>query len=76
MADRMKVLRNREGEYSIWPEDRENPLGWNDVGKVGPESECQRFISEAWADLRPLGLRERSARLREAQQKILRDGRR
>ena len=30
-----KVVLNHEEEYSIWPADKENPLGWKDAGKVG-----------------------------------------
>ncbi len=30
-----KVVVNHEEQYSIWPADRENPLGWCDVGKSG-----------------------------------------
>jgi MbtH protein len=74
MGGRMKVLRNRSGEYAIWPADRENALGWSDVGKTGSAEECQRHIEEVWTDLRPLSLRQRSARLEEMERKILRDG--
>ncbi len=28
-----KVVINHEEQYSIWPQDRENALGWFDVGK-------------------------------------------
>ena len=30
-----KVVVNHEEQYSIWPADRDNPLGWNDAGKQG-----------------------------------------
>ena len=33
-----KVVVNHEEQYSIWPADRENALGWSDAGKV-PVSE-------------------------------------
>lgn len=29
-----KVVVNHEEQYSIWPADRENPLGWTDAGKA------------------------------------------
>ena len=29
------VVLNHEEQYSIWPADRENPLGWRDAGKQG-----------------------------------------
>lgn len=52
-----KVVINHEDQYSIWPADRENPLGWADVGKSGPKSECLAYIKEVWTDMRPLSLR-------------------
>lgn len=52
-----KVVINHEDQYSIWPADRENPLGWADIGKSGPKSECLAYIKEVWTDMRPLSLR-------------------
>jgi uncharacterized protein YbdZ (MbtH family) len=54
-----KVVVNHEEQYSIWPEYRENPLGWRDVGKVGPKAECLAYIKEVWTDMRPLSLRKK-----------------
>ena len=54
-----KVVVNHEEQYSIWPEHRENPPGWNDVGKVGPKAECLAYIKEVWTDMRPLSLRKK-----------------
>lgn len=54
-----KVVVNHEEQYSIWPADRENPLGWKDVGKVGPKQECLDYIKEVWTDMRPLSLRKK-----------------
>jgi uncharacterized protein YbdZ (MbtH family) len=53
-----KVVVNHEEQYSIWPVDRENPLGWRDVGKSGPKAECLAYIEEVWTDMRPLSLRK------------------
>lgn len=53
-----KVVVNHEEQYSIWPVHREAPLGWNEVGKSGPKSECLAYIKEAWSDMRPLSLRK------------------
>jgi len=63
-----KVVLNHEEQYSIWPADRENPLGWHDAGKSGPKAECLAYIQEVWTDMRPLSLRkqmEEAARNRE-----------
>ena len=54
-----KVVINHEEQYSIWPADRENPAGWNDVGKEGPKQECLDYIEEVWTDMRPLSLRKK-----------------
>ena len=52
-----KVVVNHEEQYSIWPADRENALGWSDAGKSGPKAECLAYIKEVWTDMRPLSLR-------------------
>ena len=52
-----KVVVNHEEQYSIWPADRENALGWRDAGKEGTKAECLAHINEVWTDMRPLSLR-------------------
>ena len=52
-----KVVLNHEEQYSIWPADKESPLGWREAGKSGPKAECLAFIKEVWTDMRPLSLR-------------------
>ena len=52
-----RVVVNHEEQYSIWPDNRENPLGWRDVGKRGIKAECLEFVNEVWTDMRPLSLR-------------------
>jgi MbtH protein len=54
-----KVVVNHEEQFSIWPSDRANPLGWSDAGKPGPKEECLAYIREVWTDMRPLSLRKR-----------------
>jgi MbtH protein len=54
-----KVVVNHEEQYSIWPADRGNALGWNDAGKTGTKAECLDYIKEVWTDMRPLSLRKR-----------------
>jgi MbtH protein len=53
-----KVVLNHEEQYSIWPADRENPLGWRDANKSGTKAECLAYIKEVWTDMRPLSLRK------------------
>lgn len=54
------VVVNHEEQYSIWPADRELPLGWNKVGKEGSKQACLGHIEEIWTDMRPLSLRKPS----------------
>ncbi len=56
-----QVVTNHEEQYSIWPADRDNPLGWNNAGKSGTKAECLAYIEAAWTDMRPLSLRKKMA---------------
>jgi MbtH protein len=54
-----QVVVNHEEQYSIWPADRENALGWKAVGPSGSKEQCLAYIKEVWTDMRPLSLRKR-----------------
>jgi MbtH protein len=53
-----KVVVNQEGQYSIWPAARDNPIGWKDGGKSGSKAECLAHVKEVWTDMRPLTLKK------------------
>src|SRR4051794_3077397 len=53
-----KIVVNHEGQYSLWPAGRANPLGWSDAGKGGTREECLPHIEALWTDMRPLSLRK------------------
>ena len=53
------VVVNHEEQYSIWPDHRERPLGWQDAGKSGTKAECLAYIESVWTDMRPLSLRKK-----------------
>lgn len=55
---RFRVVVNHEEQYSIWPADRELPLGWRAVGVEGEKEHCLAHIREVWTDMRPLSLRK------------------
>ena len=65
-----RAVVNHEEQYSIWPVDRELPLGWSDAGKSGLKAEVLAWIEEVWTDMRPLSLRKAmdEAAAREAAQ--------
>lgn len=62
-----KVVINHEEQYSIWPANRELPLGWNEAGKEGTKQECLAYIEEVWTDMRPLSLRKKMEEMEKEQ---------
>jgi len=52
------VVMNHEEQYSIWPDGKKIPDGWDTVGKSGLKEECLSYINEVWIDMRPLSLRK------------------
>lgn len=52
-----KVVVNDEEQYSIWPEGRDIPNGWQEVGVSGSKDVCLSHIEQVWTDMRPLSLR-------------------
>ena len=52
-----KVVLNDEEQYSIWPAERENALGWRDEGTRGTREACLEHIDQVWTDMRPLSVR-------------------
>lgn len=54
-----KVVLNHEEQYSIWPAQKQNALGWKDAGKSGTKNDCLAYIKELWTDMRPLSLRKK-----------------
>ncbi len=63
-----KVVVNHEEQYSIWPLERDNPLGWYDAGKSGPRVDCLAYIKEVWTDMRPLSLRKQMEAVAQREQ--------
>ena len=55
------VVINHEEQYSIWPAEREPPLGWQEVGMQGLKAECLAYIKDVWIDMRLLSLRQKMA---------------
>lgn len=49
------VLRNSEGQYSLWPEFAEVPEGWDEVFR-GDREACVEHVETNWTDMRPRSL--------------------
>jgi MbtH protein len=56
-SQQYRVVVNGEGQYSIWPADRQPPGGWQTVGAARSRSECLAEIETLWTDMRPASLR-------------------
>lgn len=56
-GDTFKVLRNEEGQHSLWPSAQPIPDGWDQVGPVGAKQDCLDWIKENWTDIAPKSLR-------------------
>jgi MbtH protein len=52
------VVMNHEEQYSIWPDYKDLPNGWEAVGQSGTKEQCLDYISKVWVDMRPLSLRK------------------
>jgi MbtH protein len=52
-----RVVRDEEGQYSVWRAEREVPAGWSSEGTTGTRAECLAHIAEIWTDMRPTSLR-------------------
>lgn len=55
-----EVVMNSEEQYSIWPSEREIPVGWKLVGFSGRKSDCLAHIGTVWTDITPLSARRSS----------------
>lgn len=56
-GDSFFVVVNHEEQYSIWPESRAVPKGWEIVGEPARKHECLTRIEELWTDMRPVSVR-------------------
>ncbi|ENX35677.1 hypothetical protein F889_00752 [Acinetobacter colistiniresistens] len=47
------VLKNVQGEFSLWPEFHALPAGWE--VQLGPDtrSECIRYVEQHWKSINP-----------------------
>ncbi|WP_341667757.1 MbtH family protein [Alcaligenes sp. SDU_A2] len=53
------VLMNHEEQYSIWPQWKAVPGGWQAVeGVQGDKQHVLDYVKMHWTDMRPLSLRK------------------
>lgn len=51
-----RVLRNDEGQHSLWPADIATPAGWSVVHDSDSRQACLAWIESNWLDMRPASL--------------------
>jgi MbtH protein len=47
------VLRNDEGQHSLWPAFADVPAGWEVACGPTGRDECMAYVRENWTDIRP-----------------------
>jgi MbtH protein len=50
------VLRNDEGQHSLWPTFADVPAGWATVFGAGSRAACLDYVETHWSDMRPASL--------------------
>lgn len=53
---RFYVLRNDEGQHSLWPAFAEVPEGWAIVHGEESRQSCLDYVEKNWTDMRPASL--------------------
>jgi MbtH protein len=53
---RFLVLRNDEGQHSLWPAFIDVPAGWQVVHEEDSRAACLQYIEDNWTDMRPNNL--------------------
>jgi len=53
------VVKNQEEQYSIWPDFKTIPPGWEQVKEPMQKKKCLEYIDTVWTDMRPLSLRKK-----------------
>ncbi len=56
-----QILVNEEGQYSLWPEFKDEPNGWTAVGPIADKMTCLEWIATNWTDSRPVSLQQKMA---------------
>ena len=42
----VKLVKNQDGICSIWPVDKQNAPGWEDVGICGTKATCLDYVND------------------------------
>jgi MbtH protein len=50
------VLRNDEGQHSLWPQHIAVPAGWSVALASSDRATCGAYIDTHWQDMRPSSL--------------------
>jgi MbtH protein len=53
---RFLVLRNDEGQHSLWPSFIDVPTGWHVVHEEDSRTASLQYVEDNWTDMRPNSL--------------------
>ena len=45
-SDQYQVIRNNFDSYSVWPIEKEIPIGWKPINIVGTREECMKYVND------------------------------
>lgn len=51
------VVKNHEGQYSLWDAHRLPPAGWDVQTEGGDKESCLEYIRTHWTDMTPLSVK-------------------
>jgi MbtH protein len=57
--DEYTVVINVEEQYSVWPTEKDIPLGWKPVNQKGTKQDCLDYIEKVWKDILPASLKNK-----------------
>jgi MbtH protein len=57
-----KVVVNDDGQYALWPAERDLPLGWAEGGMEGSKPDCLAYVESVWTDMTPRRLAAQRSR--------------
>jgi len=55
------VVKNDDGQYSLWTQDRPPPAGWHAQAMAGSKEQCLEYIRTHWVDMTPTSLKRARA---------------
>ncbi|WP_445362243.1 MbtH family protein [Microbulbifer sp. ANSA003] len=59
--EKFVVVCNHEMQYSLWPQEKAVPQGWEKTDFSGTKKACLEYIAKTWRDITPKSLQTQLA---------------